>query len=70
MVGAFLEAYGDIGFFTLVAAALLGGFFLAYRVIRRSRRVPVPGPAPCARCGGTGRFISQDGLDWPCLEAH
>jgi hypothetical protein len=70
VVGAFLEAYGDIGFFTLVAAGLLGGFIVVYRVIRRSRRVAVAAPAACARCGGTGRFISQDGLDWPCLEAH
>jgi hypothetical protein len=70
VVGAFLEVYGDIGLFTLVGAALLGGFSLPHRVIRRSRRAPVAGPEICARCGGTDRFISRDGLDWPCLERH
>ena len=69
MVRAFLKAYGDIGFFVLVAVALLGGLSLTLRVIRRSRRatVPVEGPPVCSRCAGMGRFISQDGLDWPCL---
>jgi len=67
VVGAFFEVYGDIGFFTLVAAVLLGGLTAAYRVMLRWRRVPVAAPSLCARCRDTGRFISQDGLDWPCL---
>jgi NhaP-type Na+/H+ or K+/H+ antiporter len=72
VVRAFFKAYGDIGFFVLVFAVLLGGLSLSFRVIRRVRRatVPIAGPPVCARCGGTGRFISQDGHEWPCLESH
>ena len=65
MVRGFLKAYGDAGFFVLVAVALMGGLLLVFRI---RRRPPAPPAQPvCERCGGTGRFVSQDGLDWPCL---
>jgi hypothetical protein len=68
VVRGFLKAYGDTGFFVLVGVVLLGGLFL---VIRAGSRPPVVPPAlVCDRCGGTGRFVSQDGNEWPCLEAH
>ena len=72
MIRAFLTTYGDTGFILLVAVVLFVALLVLIRVIRRSRRVPAPSPAPpiCPRCGGTGRFVSRDGRDWPCLEPH
>ena len=72
MIRAFFTTYGDTGFIVLVAVVLFGALLVLIRVIRRSRRVPAPSTAPpiCPRCGGTGRFVSRDGRDWPCLEPH
>jgi len=70
VVRAFFKAYGDVGFFVLVYVVLFGGLSVPFPVIRRARRVPVPAPLACVRCGGTGRFISRDGHEWPCLYPH
>ena len=72
MTRAFFKTYGDAGFIVLVAVVLVVALLVLIRVIRRSRRATGPMPALplCPRCGGTGRFISGDGNDWPCLEPH